>query len=134
VIGAGRTLRLRRALQARNTPTVLMGALAGTWLLVLLLFFVARAGLTDIRSAAQTIGHDSEPSVVAARQIGLSLADMHASVANAFLLGAGHDTDAWNTYQQERKTVADTLVDAAQNITYAGEKDQIRALGENFVR
>jgi len=131
---AGRALRLRAALQARQTPDILLAALGAGWLLVLVLFLVARSGLGDVRAAAQTIGRDAEPSVVAARQIGLSLADMHASVANAFLLGAGQDADAWTTYQQERQTVADTLVTAAQNITYPGEKEQIRALGENVVR
>src|SRR5581483_9959511 len=45
-----------------------------------------------------------------------------------------NDSDAWNTYQQERQTVADNLVNAAQNITYSGEKDHIRTLGENLVR
>jgi len=105
-----------------------------TWVLVLILFLITFSALNDVKSAAQTIGRDSEPSVVAARQIGLSLANMHASVANALLVGPGQDTDAWNTYQQERQTVADTLVDAAQNITYPGEKDQIRILSENFVR
>jgi len=110
-----------------------MVALGASWLLAVL-FLLARSGLSDLRAAAQTLGRDSEPSVVYARQIGLSLANMHASVANAFLLGSGNDSDAWDTYQQERQSVADNLVNAAQNITYPGEKDQIRALGENFLR
>jgi hypothetical protein len=118
----------------RHTPDILWLALGSSYVLVLVLFLVAHSGLSDVRAAAQTIGHDSEPSVVAARQIGLSLANMHASVANALLLGAGRDADAWNAYQQERHTVANTLVDAAQNITYPGEKDQLRSLGEDFVR
>ncbi|MBV9894080.1 MAG: hypothetical protein JO020_07920, partial [Chloroflexi bacterium] len=130
---SGRTLRLQGAARDRTTPQLLMLAMGGTWVLIAVVFLLARSGLSDVRSAAQTIGHDSEPSVLYARQIGLSLADMHASVANAFLLGPGHDADAWNTYQQERQTVADNLVNAAQNITYAGEKDQINILSENFV-
>jgi hypothetical protein len=125
----------RLSLKARTTPQILWLALGATWILVLVLFLIARTGLSDVRAAAQTIGRDSEPSVVAARQIGLSLANMHASVANVFLVGPGGAADSsWSTYQQERQTVADTLVDAAQNITYTGEKEQIRALGENFVR
>jgi hypothetical protein len=130
----GRTLRLQTAARTRTTPQLLMLALGVTWLLIAVVFLLARSGLSDVRAAAQTIGRDSEPSVVYARQIGLSLADMHASVANALLLGSGKDADAWNTYQQERQTVADNLVNAAQNITYAGEKDQIQTLSENFVR
>jgi hypothetical protein len=120
--------------RVKTTPQVLTFALVGAWVLVALVFLLARAGLSDVRGAAQTMGRDSEPSVLYARQIGLSLANMHASVANAFLLGAGNDADAWKTYQQERQTVADNLVDAAQNITYSGEKDQIRMLGESFVQ
>jgi hypothetical protein len=130
----GRTLRLESAARARTTPQLLMLALGAIWLLIAVVFLLARSGLSDVRDAAQTIGRDSEPSVVYARQIGLSLADMHASVANALLLGSGKDADAWNTYQQERQTVADNLVNAAQNITYPGEKDQIQILSENFVR
>jgi hypothetical protein len=133
-IAGTQTLRLQAAVRARTTPQILMLALGGTWLLIAVVFLLARSGLSDVRAAAQTLGRDSEPSVVYARQIGLSLADMHASVANAFLLGSGNDADAWNTYQQERQTVADNLINAAQNITYSGEKDQIRTLGENFVR
>ena len=130
----GRTLRLQTAARARTTPQLLMLGLGATWVLIAVVFLLARSGLSDVRGAAQTIGRDSEPSVVYARQIGLSLANMHASVANALLLGAGNDADAWSTYQQERQTVADNLVNAAQNITYAGEKDQIQTLSENFVR
>jgi hypothetical protein len=133
-VAPGRAIRPLQRLHVRHTPDILWLALGSTYVMVVVLFLVARGGLSDIRAAAQTIGHDSEPSVVAARQIGLSLANMHASVANAFLLGSGRDADAWNTYQQERHTVANTLVDAAQNITYPGEKDQLRSLGENFVR
>ena len=101
-------------------------------MLVAIVFLLARSGLSDVRAAAQTIGHDSEPSVLYARQIGLSLADMHASVANALLLGPGNDADSWKTYQQERQTVADNLVNAAQNITYPGEKDQIQITRREF--
>ena len=126
--------RVRLSLKDRTTPQILWLALGASWLLTLLLFLVSFWGLQQMRAAAQTIGRDSEPSVLAARQIGQSLANMHASVANAFLLGAGHDQEAWATYQQERNTVADTLVNAAQNITYSGEKEQIIALSENFVR
>jgi CHASE3 domain sensor protein len=132
--GATRARRLQLSLRGRATPQVLWLALGATWFLVLVLFIVARSGLSDVRAAAQTIGRDSEPSVLAARQIGLSLANMHASAANALLVGPGSDAASWTTYDQERQTVADTLVDAAQNITYTGEKEQIRALGENFVR
>jgi hypothetical protein len=129
-----RRFSLGLAVRPRTTPQILTLALVGTWALVAIVFLLARSGLSDMRAAAQTVGHDSEPSVLYARQIGLSLADMHASVANAFLLGPGNDADAWKTYQQERQTVADTLVNAAQNITYPGEKDQIQILGENFVQ
>ena len=121
-------------MKARTTPQILWLALGATWLTLLALFLIARSGLSDVRAAAQTIGRDSEPSVVAARQVGLSLANMHASVANAFLVGEANAADSWTTYDTERTTVADTLVVAAQNITYPGEKDQIQALGENFVR
>ena len=122
------------AVRARTTPQILTLALVGAWALVAIVFLLARSGLSDVRAAAQTIGHDSEPSVLYARQIGLSLADMHASVANAFLFGPGNAAAAWKTYQQERQTVADNLVNAAQNITYPGEKDQVQILEENFVQ
>ena len=91
-----RGIRIPFATRAWTTPQLLTLALAGAWVLVAIVFLLARSGLSsDVRAAAQTIGHDSEPSVLYARQIGLSQADMHASVANAFLLGPGNDTDAW---------------------------------------
>ena len=133
-VHAPRRISVRFSARAWTTPRILTGALVGAWVLVASVFLLARSGLSDVRAAAQTIGHDSEPSVLYARQIGLSLADMHASVANALLLGPGKDADAWKTYQQERQAVADNLVNAAQNITYPGEKEQIQILGENFVQ
>jgi hypothetical protein len=62
-----RARQLRKALRARETPDLLMAALGASWLLVLVLFLIARSGLADVRAAAQTIGRDAEPSVVAAR-------------------------------------------------------------------
>jgi hypothetical protein len=105
------------AREARRTPGTLLVALGAIWVLTLLTYLIARNGLIDARTSAQTIGRADEPNVVNARQIASSLTDMHAHVANAFLLGFGEHSDDWDVYERQRQTVASTLALVQQSNT-----------------
>ena len=122
--------RLVRA--ARRTPGTLMVALGGIWLLTLITFLIARNGLLDARAAAETIGRSAEPNVINARQIASSLTDMHAHVANAFLLGFRERSDDWDIYERQRATVAQTLALAQQTNTDPEAVPTLRQLASDY--
>jgi hypothetical protein len=120
------------AREARRTPGRLWVALGAIWLLTLLTYLVARNGLIDARTSAQTIGRNDEPNVVNARQIASSLTDMHAHVANAFLLGFGEHSDDWDVYERQRQTVASTLALVQQNNTAPEASATARQVAQDY--
>ena len=86
---------------------------------------VALVGFCAYRSYAtvvQTIGKDSEPSIVAAENIRSTLSDAHTSIINVFLTGEGPDGPGATEYRKSMAQANDHLVAAAQNITYGDEE------------
>jgi hypothetical protein len=97
--------------------------------LVLLLLGQGEATLAAARRAFKVIGKDTVPSIIAAEEIGYALADLDANVANSLLGNAQHRQTATAAIEKQRLKVTDSLVDAAQNITYGdAEKVPIRAM------
>jgi hypothetical protein len=70
----------------------------------------------------QTIGKDSEPSIVAAENIRSTLGNAHAALVNVFLAGQGADGASAREYRKSLAQANDSLVAAAQNITYGDEE------------
>jgi hypothetical protein len=101
-------------------------------LLTLVTYLIARNGLIDVRTAAQTIGGGVEPNVVNARQIASSLTDMHARVANAFLLGFGEHSDDWDVYERQRQAALSALALVQQNNTSPDALATSRQLAQDF--
>jgi len=111
-----------------------VGQLAGVprqlWLrqafIVGLTLLVALAGLKTFwayGNVVQTIGRDSVPSIVAAEKIRTQLADAHTAIVNVFL--TREQDDAGPSREAYRKSMAsadESLVAAAQNITYGDEE------------
>ena len=116
----------------RRTPGTLLVALGAIWLLTLVVYLIARNGLNDARTSAQTIDRADEPNVVNARLIASSLTDMHAHVANAFLVGFGEYSADWNVYERQRETVASTLALVQQNNVAPDAIDTSRQLALDF--
>ncbi len=112
--------------QARRltTPQILHGALAGLCLGALLLFLLALAGVRQHRQAVKTVGQDSAPSIIAAQSIKANLADMDANVANELMAKPGQSAQSIEGYAQRRKEVGDSLLGAAENITYGNAERQ----------
>ncbi|MBN3785750.1 MCP four helix bundle domain-containing protein [Burkholderia sp. Ac-20353] len=94
-------------------------------IIVVLSLLVAVIGWCTYRSYAsvvQTIGKDSEPSIVAAENIRSTLGNAHAALVNVFLTGEGADGASAREYRKSLTQANDYLVAAAQNITYGDEE------------
>lgn len=112
-----------------NTPRTLKAYRLVVWILAALLLSQGESTLTLSRNAFKTIGKDTVPSIIAAEEIGYALADLDANVANSLLGSAQHRAAASAVIEKQRLKVTDSLVDAAQNITYGDdEKRPIRAM------
>lgn len=86
---------------------------------------VALVGFCTYRSyetVVQTVGRDSEPSIVAAENIRSTLGEAHTAIVNAFLTSEGPNGPSVAAYRQSIARANDHLVAAAQNITYGDEE------------
>jgi hypothetical protein len=111
----------------RNTLQKLWRSVYLLWILDFALLITAVVVADVHRSAMQTIGKDSAPSIIHAQEIKYELADMDANAANE-LLGE-KDT---RTYEKRRTDAAKALILAARNITYDGEDKPINDIQTNL--
>ncbi len=115
--------------RAWSTPRKLKVYRGVVWALVGLLFVLGESTLSQSRRAFKTIGKDTVPSIIAAQEIGYALADLDANVANSLLGNAQHRQAANLGIEKQRVKVTDSLVDAAENITYGdAEKGPIQRM------
>jgi hypothetical protein len=118
-----------------STPRKLRALRAAVWVAAGLLLLFGDATMSQLSAAFKTIGTDTVPSIIAAEEIGYALADLDANVANALLGNAAHKRAADATIERERVKVTDSLIDAAQNITYGdAEKVPIRMMTRDVGR
>jgi len=110
--------QLKSALSTTPGQLKLAGVLVS--FLALLLWFTAHSGIATARTAVQTIGKDTVPSIIAAQKIRADLADMDANANNGFF--SRGTKAARQAYETDRHNAADMLVKAAQNITYGDEE------------
>ena len=103
-----------------TTPGRMQAFAAGIALGSLLLWLLVYAGLSAGRQALQSVSKDAAPSIIAAEQINASLADMDANAANGFFTRG--QKEALTQYETDRKQANDSLVAAAQNITFGDEE------------
>ncbi len=125
-----------KALRARwTTPKRLVAFRILVWVLAGLLLFIGETTLTRARSAFRAIAKDAAPSILAAAGMGVAFADIDANVANALLGDAGRRAAAEALIEKHRISVTDSLVHAAENITYGdAERIPIRAMSIDFGR
>ncbi|RKP50530.1 hypothetical protein [Trinickia fusca] len=91
-------------------------------LLSLLVAFIGWLAYRQYESVVQTIGRDSEPSIVAAENIRSTLGDAHTDFVNAFVTGEGASGDSIRHYRKAITSANDFLVSASQNITYGDDE------------
>jgi hypothetical protein len=104
------------------TPRSLSVQRAVILVLTLLLFGVGELTLGRVRAAMSTIARDAAPSIIAAQEIRLSLADLDANVANYILGTTVHRDAAAQAIEQRRVHASRALVQAAENITYGDDE------------
>ena len=113
-----------------RVPSTLRTLQAG---IVVLCLLVASVGLFTWRAfhaVVQTIGYESEPSIVAAENIRGTLSDAHTDFLRAFVSAEGTNGKSISDYRAAIELANDYLVAASQNITYGDAERQpiLRAL------
>jgi hypothetical protein len=101
-----------------TTPRRLQIALFAIWVTAVLFFLAAFAGVRANRNAVQTIGKDAVPSILAAQRLKVSLSDLDANVVNELMVPPGQSVSSIKGYVQRRQEITDSLITAAENITY----------------
>jgi hypothetical protein len=119
-----------------STPVLLRGGLALLGGLLLLFWAVAGFLLVEASGGVRTITRDTAPSVIAAQQIRAGLSDLDASAVNAALLRGPAADPSWKDFEVQQRVLSDSLVTAAQNITYGdaerGPVVEIAAALQNY--
>lgn len=96
-------------------------------IIVAMLLVSALAGflaLSRTQGVVQTIGKDSVPSIVAAEQIRVTLADANTDFLNVFLNREAANGPSMQAYRKAMDQAHDALLTASQNITYGQEERQ----------
>src|SRR5262245_8052825 len=117
-----------------STPRRLRTYALVIWALCALLLFAGEGTLSRARRAMKTIGKDAGPSILAAQEIRSALADLDANAANLLLGTANQRAEAQKVFERRRTQATGRLVDAAQNITYEGERAPIVAMMDELGR
>ncbi len=100
------------------TPRLLQVAIAAVVLAALLLYLASYFGVRAARDRIQSIGKDSVPSIIAAEKLKVSLADLDANVVNELIVASGQSPASIKGYVTDRQEITDSLIHAAENITY----------------
>jgi hypothetical protein len=125
---------VKSAVRAWDTPQRLHMALVATGVGAAIFFVLVMVAVGQLRGAIQTVAKDAYPSIIAAQHIRASLADMDANAANEMIAKPGDNMDAIKAYEDKRGDVADNIVNAAQNITYPAEREQILKITQGFAQ
>jgi hypothetical protein len=107
----------------RKIKSLLILCLAGTLISLGFTFWV----YTAVRNVAQSVGRDTVPQIVAAKNIRATLANAHSNAMNAMLTNEKLGGKFWNFYRTDLNILHSQLVDASKNITY-GDKERIPLL------
>ncbi|MBC8138630.1 MAG: hypothetical protein H8F28_22350 [Fibrella sp.] len=101
-----------------KTPRLLQVTLGAIFLAAMLFFWASLAGVRAMRDRVQSIGKDAVPSILAAQRLKVSLADLDANVVNELIVAPGKSPASIKGYVTRRQEITDSLVRAAENITY----------------
>ena len=119
------------------TPNWLRAVLVGIVLLAALFALAIRHAAQEQNLTIKAIRDDSAPSIVAGQEMRVNLADMHSDLANELLAEPGKNKqtdDARAGFIDRREKAAVNLREAAQNITYPGEKEAVETVLKELPR
>jgi hypothetical protein len=77
---------------------------------------------SSVRKVAQSIGMDTVPQIVAAKDIRATLASAHSNAMNAMLTKEKLGGKFWSLYRKDLDALHSKLVSASENITYGDEE------------
>ncbi|RFB80720.1 hypothetical protein [Methylovirgula sp. 4M-Z18] len=101
--------------------------------LTVVFFCFVTFALQSLQHVARTVGKDATDSIVLANEIRTDLSRAHTDYVNAVLMrtyGRGNAPGYWTRFQVDINAAEARLTEAAQNITYDGEKDAVVAMGQ----
>lgn len=76
------------------------------------------------RNVAQSVGKDTVPSIVAAKNIRATLAAAHSNAMNAMVTKEKLGGKFWNLYRKDMNILHSQLIESSKNITY-GEEERV---------
>ena len=85
-----------------TTPRILVAAQAALWAGAFLFLVTALYATSQHRSAVQTIGKDSAPSIIAAEHIKSALSDMDANAVNELIAPPFKNAEAIKDFEARR--------------------------------
>lgn len=79
-------------------------------------------GYSSTKSVVQTVGRDTVPQIIAARQIKATLANAHTNAMNAMATNEKLGGKFWSLYRKDLNTLHSQLIDSSKNITFGDEE------------
>jgi hypothetical protein len=104
----------------KKIRALLILSLIGTVVAIGTTFWVYSA----TRNVVQTVGKDTVPQIIAARNIKATLANAHSNAMNAMVTNEDLGGKFWSLYRKDLNTLTSQLIDASKNISY-GEEERI---------
>lgn len=104
----------------QKIKALLVLCLVGTVLSIGTTFWIYSA----TRDVAQSVGKDTVPSIVAAKNIRVTLAAAHSNAMNAMVTKEKLGGKFWNLYRNDLNVLHSQLIESSKNITY-GEEERI---------
>jgi hypothetical protein len=77
---------------------------------------------SSVRNVTQSVGKETVPQIVAAKDIRATLASAHSNAMNAMLTKERQGGKFWSLYRKDLNTLHLQLVNASENITYGDEE------------
>lgn len=77
---------------------------------------------SSVRNVAQSVGKETAPQIVAAKDIRATLASAHSNAMNAMLTKENQGGKFWSLYRKDMNTLHMQLVNASENISYGDEE------------
>ena len=102
----------------RKIKVLLILCLVGSVISMGITFWV----YSSVRNVAQSVGKDTVPQIVAAKDIRATLANAHSNAMNAMLTKEKLGGKFWSMYRKDLNTLHLQLVDSSKNITYGDEE------------
>jgi hypothetical protein len=102
----------------RKIKALLLLCLAGAVVSLGITFWL----YSSVSDVAQSVGKDTVPQIVAAKNIRATLASAHSNAMNAMLTKEKLGGKFWNLYRKDLNTLHSQLITASENITYDEEE------------